>query len=204
VNDKKTRPAARRGRPREFDTEKALEAALELFWRQGYEGTSLAELTKAMGINGPSLYAAFGNKEELFHKALTRYAEKHCAYFRAALAQSTARQVAERLLTGAIKLVTRPRGPKGCLSVQGALASSDAAEPVRKAVRRFHATAEAAIRERFERAATERDVPRGVDPVSLARYLWAVHTGIAVQAAGGATAAQLGEIVEVVMRNWPT
>ena len=204
MNDKKVRTTAPRGRPREFDAEQALDAALELFWRQGYEGTSLAELTATMGISGPSLYAVFGNKEALFRKALARYDEKYGSNFRAALAEPTARLVAEKLMTGSIKQVTRSGCPRGCLLVQGALASNEAAEPVCKAVSQARASAEAAIRERFERAAAEHDLPRGVDPVSLARFLWAVLIVIAVQAAGGATEAQLSEIVDVVMNSWPT
>src|SRR5215471_8626171 len=98
-----------KGRPREFDTEKALDAALQVFWRKGYEGATLPDLTEAMGINRPSLYAAFGSKEELFRKALDRYAEGPAAYIRAALDEPTARAVAERLLSGTIDLLTDRR-----------------------------------------------------------------------------------------------
>src|ERR687895_845688 len=94
-----SRPA---GRPREFDQDEALDTALEVFWRQGYEGTSLGELTVAMGINRPSLYAAFGNKEALFRKALDRYVDGPAAYTREALHEPSARAVVERLLRGAI------------------------------------------------------------------------------------------------------
>src|SRR5579859_3096090 len=111
-----------RGRPREFDAEKALDAALAVFWRKGYEGASLPDLTEAMGINRPSLYAAFGNKEDLFHLALDRYAEGPGAFVQKALEERDARTVAERLLCGAVLLVTDPRRPHGCLLVHGALA----------------------------------------------------------------------------------
>src|SRR5437762_10822949 len=104
-----------RGRPREFDTEQALDAALEVFWRKGYEGASLPDLTEAMGINRPSLYAAFGNKEELFRTVVTRYVEGPAAFVREALEEPTARGVAERLLSAAVDLVTDPRNPRGCL-----------------------------------------------------------------------------------------
>src|SRR5437588_3573741 len=109
------------GRPRTFDAEKALDRALKVFWRKGYEGTSLPDLTKAMGINRPSLYAAFGNKESLFRKALDRYAEGPAAYMREALNKPTARAVAERLLGGTIDLLTDRRNPRGCHMVHGAL-----------------------------------------------------------------------------------
>src|SRR2546428_11951738 len=109
------------GRPREFDADKALDAALLLFWRHGYEGTSLAALTHAMGINVPSLYAAFGNKEMLFRKALDRYIQKPASYLPKALKEPTARGAAEKLFGGAINMVMNPRHPDGCLLVQGAL-----------------------------------------------------------------------------------
>src|SRR5215470_17599780 len=118
------------GRPREFDVDQALERALQVFWRKGYEGASLPDLTQAMGINRPSLYAAFGNKEALFRKALDRYAEGPAAYLGAALNEPTARAIAERLLHGTSDLVTDPRNPRGCLIVHGALACGEAAESV--------------------------------------------------------------------------
>src|SRR5256885_9967527 len=100
-----------KGRPREFDADKALDAALLLFWRHGYEGTSLAALTDAMGINVPSLYAAFGNKESLFRMVLDRYLKGPAFYLPKALKEPTARGVAEALLKGAIDMVMKPRHP---------------------------------------------------------------------------------------------
>src|SRR5215212_2984133 len=101
------------GRPRAFDEEKALDAALKVFWRQGYEGASLPDLTRAMGINRPSMYAAFGNKEALFRKAIDRYNQGPASHVRDALDEPTARRVAERLLRGTIDLLTHPRNPSG-------------------------------------------------------------------------------------------
>src|SRR5258707_346174 len=95
-----------RGRPRAFDADKALNRALNIFWRKGYEGTSLRDPTGAMGITPPSLYAAFGNKESLFRKAMDRYAKGPSAYVLKALDEPTARAVADRLLHGVIDLVT--------------------------------------------------------------------------------------------------
>src|SRR5260370_23346247 len=118
VKREKPRPSA--GRPRAFDIDKALDRALRMFWEKGYEGTSLADLTEAMGINRPSLYAAFGNKEALFRKALDRYTSGPAAYVSEALDKPTARGVVERLLGGAADLLTNPRNPRGCLMVHGA------------------------------------------------------------------------------------
>jgi AcrR family transcriptional regulator len=193
-----------KGRPREFDMEQALDAALLLFWRHGYEGASLAALTKAMGVNTPSLYAAFGNKETLFRKALDRYLEKPASYLPTALKEPTARRAAERLFHGAIEMAMNPRHPDGCLLVQGALAAGPAADSIRKELGLRRAAAESAVRRRFERAIAEDDLPPGADPAKLARYLITVIWGLSVQAAGGASRAQLKSVAELAMRVWPS
>ena len=192
-----------RGRPREFDTEKALDASLMLFWRHGYEGTSLAALTGSMGINMPSLYAAFGSKEMLFRKVLDRYLQKPAYYLPSALKESTARGAAEKMLSGAIDMVMQKGHPDGCLLVQGALASGPVTDPVRIELNRRRAAAESAVRRRFERAVTEGELPASVDPAKLARYFITVIWGLSVQATGGATRAQLKEVAEMAMRSWP-
>lgn len=192
-----------RGRPREFDTEKALDAALLLFWRRGYEGTSLSALTKAMGINVPSLYAAFGNKENLFRKVLDRYLERPASYLPNALKEPTARRAAETLLKGAINMVMNPRHPDGCLLVQGALASGPDAESVRRELSRHRAGAEDAVRERFKQAVKEGDLPRRTNSGRLAGYVVTVVWGLSVQAAGGYSRAQLKEVAEMAMEAWP-
>src|SRR3982751_3867923 len=135
-----------RGRPRNFDPDKALDRALKVFWKKGYQGASLPDLTKAMGINRPSMYAAFGNKEELFRKALERYAAGPACYVREALDAPTARAVAEQLLNGAVEMMTNPKNPRGCLAVQGALACGDEAQGVRKELVFRRRASEAALR----------------------------------------------------------
>ena len=132
ISVKRGKTSQRMGRPRSFDLNKALDRALHLFWRKGYEGTSLSDLTKTMGINRPSLYAAFGDKEALFRKALERYRGGPAAYTQEALNETTARAVVERLLRGAADLTTAPRNPGGCLTVQGALACSEAGDSIRQ------------------------------------------------------------------------
>lgn len=192
-----------RGRPRAFDTDKALDYALQVFWKKGYQGASLSDLTKAMGINRPSLYAAFGDKKALFRRALDRYADGPSAYVREALKQPTARAVVERLLNGAAELLSDPRNPQGCLMVQGALSSGEAADPIRQELIARRAKGEAAIRKRLQRAKSEGDLPPDSVPADLARYLVIVIRGMAVQAAGGASRRALRRVVQMAMRAWP-
>ena len=193
-----------KGRPREFDVDQALDRALRVFWRRGYEGATLPDLTEAMGINRPSLYAAFGSKEELFRKALDRYAEGPAACVRQALNEPTARAVAERLLDGAIDLVTDRRNPRGCLMVQGALACGETAESVRRELVARRVAGEVAVRQRFERARADGDLPAEADPADLARYVVTVMRGMAVQAAGGASREDLRRVAAMALRAWPT
>jgi AcrR family transcriptional regulator len=191
------------GRPREFDLEKALDIALQVFWRRGYEGASMADLTEAMGITKPSLYAAFGNKEELFRKTLDRYVDGPGGYVQVALAKPTAREVVEHLLFQAADAVTDPDHPPGCLAVQGALTCGEAAESIKQELMSRRASAERDLRRRFERAIAEGDLVEGADAADLARYISAILQGIAVQATGGASRQQLRKIAQMTMRNWP-
>jgi AcrR family transcriptional regulator len=192
-----------KGRPREFDVDEALDCALRVFWCRGYEGATLPDLTAAMGINRPSLYAAFGSKEELFRKALDRYVEGPAAFVREALNEPTARAVAERLLGGTIDLVTDRRNPRGCLIVQGALACGETAESVRREVAARRVAGEVALRQRFERALADGDLPAEADAADLARYVVTVMRGMAVQAAGGASREDLRRVAELALRAWP-
>src|SRR3984885_15394453 len=197
---KSTRPM---GRPRSFDLNKALDRALQVFWRKGYEGTSVSDLTKIMGVNRPSLYAAFGDKKALFRKALDRYLNGPAAYTQEALKEPTARVVVERLLQGAADLDTAPRNPGGCLMVQGALASGDASDSIREELVACRAAGEAALRRRFQRAKSEGDLSADTDPADLARYLATIIYGMAVQAAGGASRDKLQHVVEMTLRTLP-
>ena len=196
-------PVAARGRPREFDAEQALAAALRIFWQRGYEGASLTELTEAMGITRPSLYAAFGNKEALFRKALDLYESEKLAYVSTALEAPTARGVAERLLHGALRMQMSTCDPKGCLGVISSVACAAEAESIRAEVVARRASSDAALIRRFDRAKAEGDLPDAVEPAALARYLSAVIQGLYVQASNGATCDDLGALVDTTLMVWP-
>lgn len=192
-----------KGRPREFDVDQALAAALRVFWSKGYEGASMADLTDAMGITKPSLYAAFGNKEALFNKALDLYQAEKLAYMGRALEAPTARGVAERLLRGALEMQTATEGPCGCLSVISSVACSTEAESIREQVVARSAAAKKALLDRFERAKIDGDLPADADPQGLSSYLTAVMQGMAVQAGAGASRAELERLVETSLALWP-
>jgi AcrR family transcriptional regulator len=200
---KRRKQAKALGRPRSFDSGKALDRALRVFWKKGYEGASLADLTKAMGINRPSLYAAFGAKEELFRKVMDRYAEGPAVHSREALNGPTSRAVVERLLRGTVELLTCPQNPGGCLWVQGALAVSTGAQAMRQELIARRLAGEAALTERLKRAKREGDLPSDANPASLARFIATVIYGMSVQATAGATAQQLNPVVAVALQSWP-
>jgi len=192
------------GRHREFDVDKALDAALRVFWRKGYEGASYADLTAATGVERPALYSAFGNKEALFRRALERYYDRYLDYIPAALALPTAREVAAHILYNAADLNTRYPDHTGCLGISGVLAGSDEAEPVRQALIEARAAGEAQLRERFERAKAEGDLAPTAKPAALAAFVMAVLHGMAVQAKAGFSRATLEAVVDQALSTWPS
>jgi AcrR family transcriptional regulator len=191
------------GRPRAFNVDQALDRALEVFWRKGYEGATLCDLTAAMGINPPSLYAAFGNKEGLFRKALDRYWSLRTGLWEEALAAPTAREAADTLLRGTAKFLGDPCHPKGCLAVQGALACGEASDCIREELEKRRDTSQAAIRDRFKRAKRAGDLPDDADPAALARFIATVIEGMAVQAASGASRNDLERVAATAMTAFP-
>ena len=192
------------GRHKKFDPDAALAAALDVFRRQGFEGASLTDLTNAMGIQRPSLYAAFGSKEELFQKALERYRAECPVFGAAVLAETSARGVAERLLHGAADQQTDASNPPGCLITLGAVLCSDEHSSVRQLLADARQKTQEALQCRFERALAEGELPVEADPASLARYLMAVVHGMAVMAASGASRNALRDVATFALRAWPT
>jgi AcrR family transcriptional regulator len=197
-------PAAPKGRPREFCVDAALAAALQVFWRKGFEAASLTDLTEAMGVTRPSLYAAFGNKESLFRKALDLYEREKLAYVSAALEAPSARQVAERLLLGAWEMQTSNCDPHGCMGVIASVSCAAQSESIKDDVLARKASSDAALLRRFERAEADGDLPTGLNAAGLSRYLSALLQGLSVQAGAGASPEDLRQLVDTSLSIWPT
>jgi AcrR family transcriptional regulator len=193
----------RTGRPRGFCVEETLDRAMTVFWRHGYEGASLSDLTAAMGINSPSLYACFGSKEGLFRAVLERYDERRKSFMESVLAAPTAAKVAEAYLYGvaAFAVDTSGKNPPGCLLLQSGLSCGDSEIPDEMA--RHRAEKETALCDRFEQAREQGDLSQSASPTALARYLMTVSNGICVQAASGASAEELHEVAVMALMAWP-
>lgn len=191
------------GRKREFDVDQALEAALCVFWSKGYEGVSYTDLTQATGVERPALYSAFGNKEALFRRVLERYYEQYLDFIPVALELPTSREVAAHILLRAAELNTRYPDRKGCLGVHGALAGTDDTEPIRRALIDARADGEASLRNRFERAKQEGDLPETTNCAALAVFVLTVLHGMAVQAKAGFSRDMLEAVVEQALSTWP-
>jgi len=192
-----------RGRPSAFDYEEALEKALRVFWTRGYEGASMAELSETMGINRPSIYAAYGNKEELFSKALTRYMAGPVAYVAEAMQQPTAKQAAERFLTRSAEFLSNKHHPRGCMIAIGSLFAGEGSEQVQHQLVAYRQGYEHLLSERFALAKSQNDLPQNVNAVALAKYIATVHQGMSVQATSGATEEELLAVVQLALNNWP-
>lgn len=194
---------AARGRPRSFDREAALRRAMEVFWRRGYEGTAVSDLTKAMGINAPSLYAAFGCKEALFREAVALYnATEGAAADRALEAAPTARQAVEDMLRVNAVAYVNPRRPPGCMVTLAATIGTPESAEVREFLAQSRQAAQGALERRLARGIAEGDLPRGADIAALAAFYYTVLQGLSIQARDGASREMLIAIVDCAMAAW--
>ena len=193
-----------RGRPREFCVDHALAQALRVFWTKGYEGASLTDLTEAMGITRPSLYAAFGNKESLFRKALDLYEREKMAYIGQGLAQPTARKVAETMLRGALENVAGEDEPHGCMRVIASVACGPAAQSLHQEIIQRTDVFKQMMVERFDRAKEEGDLPDHIDALGLTGVLVAWLQGISIQANQGIERKDLERLIDTALSLWPS
>jgi AcrR family transcriptional regulator len=192
------------GRPRAFDRDLALQAALDLYWRHGYEGTSVAELTKAMKINPPSFYAAFGTKEALFREVLDLYLKNNANFVTRNLGgDQDARASVEAMLRGAVQAFTREGAPRGCMVGSGSLHTSGESTALALVLGGIRSRTRDFVQMRLARAMAEGELPPDTDVQALAAYFSALVQGLSVQAIDGAPAELLERIVETAMKIWP-
>lgn len=194
---------AERGRPRRFDRDAALRQAMWLFWEHGYEGTSISDLTKAMGVNTPSLYAAFGGKDELFREAVALYRDTDGSMTDRALAnEPTARAAVEAMLRGNADLHVRRDRPGGCMMVLAATNCTEKHGDVRDYLARMRRQTVADVEARLRRAQADGEMSSDVDVAAVAAFFGTVLHGMAIEARDGASREQLDSIVDSAMLAW--
>ncbi|MEI9415969.1 TetR/AcrR family transcriptional regulator [Mesorhizobium sp. Cs1321R2N1] len=194
----------RGGRPRAFDPDRALDAAMHLFWEHGYEATSLAMLREAMGLTPPQIYNAFTDKETLFRRALTRYHETEIGFALEALsALVSTGEAMRRLLLGAAEAYSRPGKPGGCLFVSGALAASPQAQAIADELKAYRKASEAAIAARLAKGKAEGDVPENLSVEGFAKYIAGVMNGMSIQARDGASVEELRIMARTALAALP-
>ena len=189
------------GRPRGFDENAVLEAAMRIFWEKSYEGATLSDLTSAMGINRSSMYAAFGDKAALFRRAVERYGEGPARYIRDALEKPVLRDVVADLLHGAVLFLSQRGQPRGCLSVRAALACGVDAEPIQQALVEWRKAGEETLRKRFVMARRAGELPKDISPADFARFIATVMAGLAVQAVNGASRNEMKRIADLALNT---
>ena len=194
---------APRGRPRCFDRTQALQKAMEVFWARGYEGTSMTELTAAMGIASPSLYAAFGSKQQLFRAATEHYAQTEGSGTWATFdAHATAREAIETLLRTTAENVTAPGKPPGCFTIFAAANCAPENDEVRRDMTQRRVSVCDHVRLRLERAIAEGELPPGTNARSLTSYFMAVQQGMSIRARDGGSREELLDVAEHAMAVW--
>lgn len=196
-------PRRRTGRPLSFDREQALQRAMLLFWRYGYDSTSLAQLTSAMGISPPSLYAAFGDKKQLFQEAVGRYSAGLAGWMDSVDAAATARDAVQSLLEGAAIGFTGPDTPAGCLIISAATNCSAASADVQAELAAIRRETEGRVRDRIQRDVDAGLLPRDADAPALAAMYMTLVQGMSNQARDGAPREKLLALGRAAMRAWP-
>jgi AcrR family transcriptional regulator len=190
-----------RGRPRGFDRDAALSRAMELFWERGYDETSLDDLTRAMRINPSSLYATFGDKEQLYRAALSRYLESRRKYVWHVLDDPVpTRRALRKVLEAAAGEITRPGQPAGCMLSLAIMHGCPQTADLRASISKLREKSRAAVQARIEKGKASGDMPRRADSPALARYFLSVLQGMSVQARDGASRRELLAIARVAMR----
>jgi AcrR family transcriptional regulator len=189
------------GRRRAFDTEDAIAIATKLFWAKGYDGTSLNDLTSAMGITPPSFYCAFGSKEALFREVMGRYHDGHAAYAELAFREPTAKAVAERLLYAYADLQTDPAHAPGCLAINSSMPCAED-DSLRAWLAKSRDELRTKLRDRFAESVGA-DLPASTDPDALARFVVVLAWGMAIEAQGGARRAELHAMIATALAGWP-
>jgi len=194
---------AARGRPRAFDRHGALREAMKVFWEHGYDAASISDLTEAMEISSPSLYAAFSCKEQLLREAVELYnATEGAAAFRALREQSTARDAIAEVLRHNVIAFTDPDKPRGCMIVLTATTDTERSRAVHEHLAHLRLATEYDFRERIERGIADGDVPAGADAARIAAFYNAVNQGMAIQARDGADRAKLSAVAESAIAAW--
>ena len=194
---------AERGRPRSFDRQAALERAMDVFWERGYQAASMSDLTEAMGINSPSLYAAFGSKEELYRAAIHHFAATESDDILAPLQnEPTARAAIEGYLMASARTFTRPGRPPGCMVVLSAVNAVGVGDETSRILREMRAGSVGTIEERLRRAIAEGELPAALDLPGIASYYVTVQQGMSIQARDGASRPMLETIAQGAMAAW--
>jgi AcrR family transcriptional regulator len=189
------------GRPISFNKDAALEAAMLLFWEHGFEGTSMADLTRAMGLNPSSIYAAFGDKHALFSLTVKRYLDSRAQYATAALAEPTLEKVIRALFNNTVAFLTTPGHPPTCMTLAGAMGCSVDAAPARDLMTEVRKQNETAIQERFLQARKSGELSKDINVDDYTRYLSSILAGLSVQAANGSTKAELRRTAQMALRH---